>query len=69
MKESINDLTGAKKRFENRVIRMKDEHHAVVFYELLIDLQGQVVARLFTIENWTKDGDSWLIANEIQQQI
>ncbi|GAF11474.1 hypothetical protein JCM19046_1403 [Bacillus sp. JCM 19046] len=69
MKKSIDDLRGAKKRFENRLIRMKDEQNAVVFYELVIDQNGESIARLFTIENWIKKGASWLLANEIQQSI
>lgn len=52
MRQSVKQLSGAKKKFKNRVIRLKDINNAVVFYEQLIEREEKVLARLFTIENW-----------------
>lgn len=52
MKQSVSHYSGAEKRFENRVIRLRNSENAVVFYEQLIVKEEEVVARLFTIENW-----------------
>ncbi|UNK20138.1 hypothetical protein MNQ98_09035 [Paenibacillus sp. N3/727] len=69
MKQSVNQLLGAKKKFENRVIRLKDANHAAVFYELLIEKDGNVLARLFTIENWQLINDKWMLARETEERI
>jgi hypothetical protein len=52
MKQSVMHFLGAEKKFEIRVIRLRDEESAVVFYEQLIVKDEIVLARLFTIENW-----------------
>ncbi|PLR73156.1 hypothetical protein EVU96_14340 [Bacillus infantis] len=48
MRQSIRHFRGAEKRFENRVIRLRNNENAVVFYEQLIVKDGEVLARLFT---------------------
>ncbi|WP_245640076.1 hypothetical protein [Paenibacillus dakarensis] len=69
MKDSVRQLLGGKKIFNNRLIRLKDNENAAVFYDLSIEFNGNVVARLFTIENWQLINTKWLIASEIQQRI
>lgn len=69
MKQSVQHLLGAEKKFENRVIRMKDHENAVVFYELLIQKNEKTVARLFSMEIWQLIDGKWLIAREIEQPV
>ena len=69
MQQSVHELLGAKKVFNHRVIRLKDESHAVVFYELCIEKEDQVLARLFTIEKWELIEGRWMVAGEIEQGI
>jgi len=69
MKQSVQELQGSKKKFENKVIRMKDEETASVFYEQIIEKDDQVIARLFTIENWQCNEGKWLITREVEEQI
>jgi len=69
MNESVNQLLGGKKVFNDRVIRLKDNESAAVFYDLSIEFNGSTVARLFTIENWELIDEKWLIVSEIQQRI
>lgn len=69
MKQSVEQLLGAQKKFENRVIRLKNKGNAVVFYELLLEKDGNVLARLLTIENWQLTDNQWLLAREIVEQV
>ncbi|MFB4168169.1 hypothetical protein [Virgibacillus sp. JSM 102003] len=69
MKQSVKQLSGAKKKFKNRVIRLKDINHAVVFYEQLIEREEKVLARLFTIENWQFTNGEWLLNRETEEPI
>ncbi|GAA0315465.1 hypothetical protein GCM10008967_02540 [Bacillus carboniphilus] len=69
MKQSVHSLLGATKRFENRVIRLRNENNGVVFYELVLEKEGIELARLFTIENWKRIGDQWLLSREIAESI
>lgn len=69
MRLSVNELLGAEKKFENRVIRLKDMNLAVVFYELLIEKDDKILARLFTIENWQLIDGQWLLVREIEEQV
>jgi hypothetical protein len=41
----------------------------VVFYELLIEKDEKVLARLFTIENWQLINEKWMLARETEEQI
>jgi hypothetical protein len=52
MQHSVKELSGAIKKFDKRIIRLRDTSNALVFYELLIEKDGKVLVRLFTIENW-----------------
>ena len=56
-------------RFENRVIRLRDKENAVVFYEQLIVKDEEVLARLFTIENWRLMDEKWLVIRETEEPI
>ena len=47
MEQSVRHFSGANKRFENRVIRLRDNENAVVFYEQLIAKDADILARLF----------------------
>ncbi|SET54493.1 hypothetical protein SAMN05421676_105246 [Salinibacillus kushneri] len=69
MKQSVQHYLGAEKVFKNRVIRLKDDDQAVVFYEQLIKKEGKVLARLFTIENWQSTNGEWLLVRETEEQI
>ncbi|MBU9721638.1 MULTISPECIES: hypothetical protein [Bacillaceae] len=69
MEQSVRQLIGAKKRFENRVIRLRNTESAVVFYELLIVKDEDVLARLFTIENWRLINEKWMIIRETEEPI
>ncbi|QDP41088.1 hypothetical protein [Radiobacillus deserti] len=69
MKDSVRHFLGASKRFDHRVIRLTDNDHAVVFYEQVIEKNGQVQSRLFTIENWQRIGHVWKLIREIEQPI
>ncbi len=69
MEQSVRHFIGANKRFENRVIRLRNEESAVVFYELLILKDEDVLARLFTIENWRIINGKWMIVREIEEPI
>ena len=69
MKQSVMHFLGATKRFDNRVIRLRDEENAVVFYEQLVVKDDQVLARLFTIENWQRINGKWMIVREMEEPI
>lgn len=69
MKQSVTHFLGAEKKFENRVIRLRDEGNAVVFYEQLIVRDEKVLARLFTIENWNLENGKWVVIREIEEAI
>lgn len=42
---------------------------AVVFYELCIEKEDRVLARLFTIEKWELIEGRWMVAGKIEQGI
>ncbi|MBH0157327.1 hypothetical protein IHV10_13190 [Fictibacillus sp. 5RED26] len=69
MEQSVRHFLGANKRFENRVIRLKDNQNAVVFYEQIIVKNEEVLARLFTIENWRLINKKWWIIRETEESI
>lgn len=69
MKQSVMHFLGAKKKFENRVIRIRNKENAVVFYEQLIVKNEDVLARLFTIENWNLINEKWMIVRETEEPI
>lgn len=69
MKQSVTHFLGASKRFENRVIRLRNDENAVVFYEQLIVKDEEVLARLFTIENWRLLDKKWMIMRETEEPI
>lgn len=69
MDQSVRHFLGANKRFENRVIRLRNNESAVVFYEQLIVKDEDVLARLFTIKNWRFINEKWLIIRETEEQI
>lgn len=69
MEQSVKHFSGANKRFENRVIRLRNDESAVVFYEQLIVKEEEVLARLFTIENWKLIKDRWMIIRETEEPI
>lgn len=69
MKQSVQHFLGAEKRFENRVIRLRNDQNAVVFYEQLIVKNEEIFARLFTIENWEFINQKWVIVRETEESI
>ncbi|MGD6780975.1 hypothetical protein ACQCT3_15835 [Sutcliffiella horikoshii] len=69
MEQSVKHFYRANKRFANRVIRLRDNENAVVFYEQLIVQDENVLARLFTIENWKLINGKWMVIRETEEQI
>ena len=69
MEQSVRHFLGSNKRFENRVIRLRNNEIAVVFYEQLIVKDEEVLARLFTIENWRRINEKWMIVRETEEAI
>ena len=69
MSQSVHHFLGAKKRFENRIIRMRTSVNAVVFYELLIEKNDEILARLFATENWMLIDGNWMITRETEESI
>lgn len=69
MEQSVRHFLGANKRFDNRVIRLRDNKNAVVFYEQLIVKDGEVLARLFTIENWRLINEKWMVIRETEEPV
>ena len=69
MKQSVMHFLGAEKKFENRVIRLRNKENAVVFYEQLIVKNEEILARLFTIENWQFINMNWVIVRETEEAI
>ncbi|WP_226679980.1 hypothetical protein [Sutcliffiella horikoshii] len=69
MEQSVRHFYGANKRFENRIIRLRDYENAVVFYEQLIVKDENVLARLFTIENWKFINEKWMVIRETEESI
>ncbi|WP_254660824.1 hypothetical protein [Bacillus sp. FJAT-27225] len=69
MEQSVRHFLGATKKFENRVIRLRSNDNAAVFYEQLIVKDEKVVARLFTIENWRLMNGKWMIIREIEEPV
>lgn len=69
MREWVSSHETERKRFENRVIRLKDNQNAIVFYEQIIEQDGEELARLFTIENWRIKNEQWELFREVQEHI
>ena len=69
MQQSVRHFLGAKKIFKNRVIRLRNPENAVVFYEQLIEKNGKILSRLFTIENWELINTEWKIIRETEEPI
>ncbi|UYZ22487.1 hypothetical protein [Mesobacillus jeotgali] len=69
LNQSVMHFRGCQKRFENRVIRLRNKENAVVFYEQLIVKNEEVLARLFTIENWQLIQQKWMIVRETEEAI
>lgn len=69
MQQSVKHFMGASKLFKNRVIRLRDSEKAVVFYEQLIEKDGKILSRLFTIENWQLINGEWSIIRETEEPI
>ncbi len=69
MRESVKQLLGAHKKFNNRLIRLKNSENAAVFYELLIEKDEKILARLFTIETWQLIKGKWLLVREVEEPI
>lgn len=69
MQESVLQFKGANKKFTNRIIRHIDTKNVVVFFELIIEKEGEKIANLFTIENWQLISEKWMLVREIEQPI
>jgi hypothetical protein len=69
MRQSVKHFSGASKRFQNRIVRLKDNENAVVFYEQVIEKNEKVLARLFTIENWKLINGKWMIVRETEEAV
>ena len=69
MRQSVKELAGAKKLFRNRIIRLRNDRNGVVFFEQVIERNGEVLARLFTIENWRLYNGNWVLTRETEEPI
>lgn len=69
MRQSVEVLKGAVKKFEHRLIRARDENNVVVFYEQVIQKENSELARLFTIESWRRNDDTWEIVRETVEHV
>ncbi|MEK4628539.1 MAG: hypothetical protein ABS944_12975 [Solibacillus sp.] len=69
MNQSVIHFLGATKKFDNRVIRLRNAENAVVFFEQLVEKNNTVLARLFTIENWRLIDGQWMIVRETEETI
>lgn len=69
MRQSVSALKGGNKTFVNKVIRMRNDQEAAVFYEQIIEMDGRELARLFTIERWEFIEDKWVMTREIVEQV
>ncbi|CAG9623744.1 hypothetical protein [Sutcliffiella rhizosphaerae] len=65
LRQSVKALIGAEKRFENRVVRLKNEFYSYVFYEMVILQENKEITRIFTTEEWKKIDGNWKISNEV----
>lgn len=65
MRQSVAALGGCRKRFKNRVIRMRSADEAVVFFEQVVERDNQVLARLFTIETYRQISGRWQCIREV----
>lgn len=69
MRQSVSALKGCRKRFENRLIRMRGETEAVIFFEQVIERDLQVLARLFTIETYRLTEGNWRCIREVVEHV
>lgn len=69
MRKSVTALKGASKKFVNKVIRMRNDDNAIVFYEQIIEKEGQEIARLFTIESWKLLEEKWVLFREVVEPV
>ena len=69
LNQSVMHFRGCQKRFENRLIRFRSNDNAVVFYEQLIVKNEEVLARLFTTENWQLIQQKWMIVRETEEAV
>jgi hypothetical protein len=67
MEQSVKHFLGKNKKFINRVIRLRNNENAVVFYEQLVVKSGEVLARQFTIENWEIINKKWMTVRETEE--
>lgn len=65
MRQSVKECIGFVKHFENRIIRMKNDKAAIVFYELVLTKGSKELSRMFTTEEWRYTNDSWSIEREV----
>lgn len=65
MRDSVSALPGAQKKFENKQIRLRSDDEAIVFYEQLLEKEGNVLVRLFTFEIWKYIEGKWKIIREV----
>lgn len=66
MRRSVADCAaaGIAKRWHHRLIRMAGPSEAVVFSEQVLERDGQVVARLLTVERWRRTAEGWRVVRE-----
>jgi len=69
MRQSVQDILGAEKMFDNRIIQMRNAENAVVFFEQVIKKDEQELSRLFTIENWRYRDGEWELGREVEEHI
>ncbi|UOR10969.1 hypothetical protein [Halobacillus amylolyticus] len=70
MRASVASARGFTKAYDNRTIRMRNKDNVVGFYEqVLLNREQEEVSRLFTIENWCKADEQWILVREVEEKI
>ncbi|MHB1956635.1 hypothetical protein [Alicyclobacillus sp. ALC3] len=69
MRQSVAALRGAVKRFDGRIVRVRNAQSVVVFYELIIERDGAALAHMFTVEDWRLFAHGWQIEREMVEVV
>lgn len=65
----ISSYKGATHRTENRVIRPRNEREVVVFYERMMEREGQIVKQFQVLQTWSQMDDEWRVIRELVESL
>lgn len=60
----LSTLKGTAHRAENRVVRLRNDEEAVVFYERIFERDSRVVLRFMVLQTWRLTGAKWCVVRE-----